>query len=85
MLNGNKLWKILHNFTHVRLGKVMENLLYLRDTFGAHNIFINFTLKKPAFSEVKQIKPFFKDLGIDNVQISPDIYDEQAKALVEAL
>ena len=50
-----------------------------------NNIFINFTLKKPAFSEVKQIKPFFKDLGIDNVQISPDIYDEQAKALVEAL
>ena len=77
------------SFEAVRVGakweQVMENLLYLRDTFGAHNIFINFTLKKPAFSEVKQIKPFFKDLGIDNVQISPDIYDEQAKALVEAL
>lgn len=77
------------SFEAVRVGakweQVMENLLYLRDTFGAHNIFINFTLKKPAFSEVKQIKPFFKDLGIDNIQISPDIYDEQAKALVEAL
>lgn len=77
------------SFEAVRVGAnwehVMENLLYLRDTFGTHNIFINFTLKKPAFSEVKQIKPFFKDLGIDNVQISPDIYDEQAKALVEAL
>lgn len=77
------------SFEAVRIGAnwehVMENLLYLRDTFGAHNIFINFTLKKPAFSEVEQIKPFFKDLGITNVQISPDIYDEQAKALVEAL
>lgn len=77
------------SFEAIRVGakweQVMENLLYLRDTFGAHNIFINFTLKKPAFSEVKQIKPFFKDLGLDNVQISPDIYDEQAKALVEAL
>lgn len=77
------------SFEAVRIGAnwehVMENLLYLRDTFGAHNIFINFTLKKPAFSEIQQIKPFFKDLGITNVQISPDIYDEQAKALVEAL
>ena len=77
------------SFEAVRIGasweKVMDNLLYLRDTFGSQNIFVNFTLKKPAFSEINKVKAFFKFHGIDYVQISPDIYDDEAKKLVETL
>ena len=77
------------SFEAVRIGasweKVMDNLLYLRDTFGSQNIFVNFTLKKPAFSEITKVKTFFKLHGIDYVQISPDIYDDEAKKLVENL
>ena len=76
-------------FEAVRIGanfeKVMDNLMYLKEVFGPEHIFINFTLKKPAFSELPKIKTFFQLKGIQNVQISPDIYDDEAKTLVENL
>ena len=77
------------SFEAIRIGasweKVMDNLLYLLDTFGPQNVFVNFTLKKPAFSEIKEVKNFFKSLGIEYVHITPDIYDDEAKKLVENL
>lgn len=74
-------------FEAVRFGasfdQVMENVEYCGKLFGNDSIYVNFTLKAPNFTDLPEIRKFFATKGIYNVQITPDIYDEKAKELLQ--
>ena len=76
-------------FEAVRIGAnwehVLENLKCLCKVFSADNIYINFTLKRPAFSDLPNVNSFFHSIGIDHIQITPDIFDKEASKLLNSL
>lgn len=69
-------------YENTRIGgnfeKVIENITYLNNFF---DLTINFTIRKPNMSDVTNIKPFFKSLGLRKVDIYYDIYDDECKKL----
>lgn len=59
--------------------KTVSNLKAFIDSFGVDRICINYTIKKPNFSDTN-IKDFFiKTFSTENIHFAYDIYDEEAK------
>lgn len=75
----------------IRIGanfeKVIDNLKYIIQVFGNDNVYVNYTLKKPAFKEVKNVHSFFEHIGVPSksINITPDCFDEEAKKIVKEL